>query len=72
LLPGDVRTEGALGPRLVAGVAQFLWQIEHQGDRQAVELPRQGNKRTPRLWLDIGSVHNGQPSGGEPFGRDEV
>ena len=37
-----------------------------------MELPRQGYEWLARLGLHVGGVHDGQPPGSQPLGRDEV
>ena len=58
----------SVGPRLVAVVAERLRQVEDDGDRQAVVLPRQCNQRLARFGLHVGRIDDGQLARGEPLG----
>ena len=56
----------------VASQAQGLRHIQHDGYRQAVMLPGKRHQGLSGLRLYAGGVNDGEASGPEPRGRDEV
>ncbi|GEM_PF-5104843 len=72
LLPNDVRAEIPVRALPITFLAELLRQVEHDGDGQTVEAPRQLDERLPSLGLDVRRVDDGQLPGRKPLGRDEV
>ena len=51
-------------------MTDLFGQVEHDGDRQKVVLPRQFDPLRPGLLLDVGGVHDRQPPGFQTLGDD--
>ena len=72
LLPDHVRPEVPVLPATVSLLADLLGQVEDQGHRKAVVLPSKLDQRLAGLGLDVGGIHDGQMSQGQPLSGDEV
>src|ERR687884_364124 len=70
LATDHVRAEITVGTDTVALLADALREVKNDSDRQAVILPRQGDKRAARLRLHIGRIDDGQPSGSQALSRN--
>jgi hypothetical protein len=65
----DVRPELAVGSRGVALLADPLWDVERNRDRQRVVTAGKCDQRLPCLGLHVGRVDDRQSSGRQPLGR---
>ena len=68
----DMRAEITVWTLPIAFLAKLLWQIEHNRYWQTVVLARQREQRLAGFGIDIGSIDDGESTGGEPPGGDEV
>ena len=67
-----LRAKLPVGTFSVAGQAQGLRHIQHDGYRQAVMLPGQLHQGLAGLRLYAGGVNDSEASGSQARGRDEV
>ena len=72
LLPHHVRSEVAVGPALIALVAQLLGHIEHDCHSERVIFTRQLHQAFAVFLPHVGSVHHGQPAFPQALARDVV
>src|SRR5215470_12794078 len=66
----DMVWEAAVGADLVAFVADALRNVENHGDREAVILPSEVDKRLAIFGLHVGGVGHCEAACGEPFSRN--
>ncbi len=71
LLRYHVRSEGTIGARAVAFLAQLHGHVEYDGNREHVVLARERDERLPRLGLHVGGVDHGEEAAFESL-RDDV
>src|SRR5215472_2244150 len=64
LIPHDVGPKLAVSTRLIALLAQLFGQVEDDRNREHMKLSGQLDQRLTRLWLHIGRINDGEPSGG--------
>src|SRR5690606_9238614 len=60
LLADDGGAKLPIAATLIAIAAGLLGQVEHDGDREDVILPREPHERLPRLALHVGGVDNSE------------
>src|SRR4051812_29941899 len=72
LVADDVRAEIAVGAAAIAILAESLWQVEDNCDRQEVMGARELDERLTRLGLHIRRVDDSQSATPHPYGRDVV
>ena len=72
LLSDDAQTEVSVGAVTVSFVAELGRHVEYECDGEAVEPTGQGDEGSSGFGLDVGCVDDGEASGGESFGGDEV
>src|SRR5207245_9575572 len=70
LLANDVGAEVAIVAQAVALVTEPLGQVQHDGDRQAMVLPRKLDERLAGLGLHIRGVDDRQAAQAQPLRRD--
>ena len=67
-----MRSERAIGTRLIALLTDALGKIEHDRDRKAVMRACQLDERLARLRLDVGRVDDRELHRSEALRGDEV
>ena len=72
LVADDVRAELAVGPLLVARLADRLVDLEHDRDDRHVVLLRDPQERRAGGGLDVRGVDDRETPGGEPLAQDRV
>jgi hypothetical protein len=72
VLAGHVRSEGPIGPSLVALVAELVGKVQDDRHREAVVLPRERDDGLARLRLHVRGVDDRDLAGGETLLRDEI
>src|SRR5437764_14852232 len=60
LVSDDVRAELAVGPTMIAFVADLLWQVQNDRHRQNMKLALQHHQRLAGFGLDSGRVTYGK------------
>src|SRR5215472_8078960 len=67
-----MRTEIAVRSVPIPFLAELLWEVEHNRDRQNMELASQCDERLPRVGLDVSRVDDRQPPRRKSLAGDEV